>query len=295
MNEIQKYLAVWWIRILSFFVLSAFFYMAYSAVAGFTHSVISYFLPIFFASVIIEHLRKESIFYLFGIMINLSTPKEFVFGLVLAFTNIAMIGGVAYFYTDDISVQLLINSDWYLIFFSTFFAAGFEEFIFRGVLFQAFHEYFGKYLSVIIFALIFALAHRQIENIDSIFFLNLCIAGVLFGLMYLQTKSLWLSISFHFFWNLLEQVLLGSPVSGNEVNFVFIDFNTVSLPENIFGGYFGIEGGIVTTFALLLNIGLVLKFANPSPYISAPLFKRYYAESELLYQRDKSKIIKRKI
>ena len=125
MSEIQKYLAVWWIRIVSFFVLSAFFYLAYSAVAGFTHSVISYFLPIFFASVIIEHLRKDSIFYLFGIMINLSTPKEFVFGLVLAFTNIAMIGGVAYFYTDDISVQLLINSDWYLIFFSTFFAAGF--------------------------------------------------------------------------------------------------------------------------------------------------------------------------
>ncbi len=287
MDKMQRLLAIWWIRILSTGALTGIFYLIYISVTGVNNSIIAYCLPIFLASVIVEHYRKNSIFYLFGIMINLSTPKEFLFGLSLAMGNMIVLAIFAYFYSDTIITKLLINSDWYLVFFTTFFAAGFEEIVFRGVLFQSFNEYFGKYLSTIIFAFIFAIAHLQVDSVASIFFLNLFIAGILFNIMYLQTKSLWLSISFHFFWNLLEQVLLGSPVSGNEVSFVFINFNTVKLPEVLFGGFYGIEGGIIATVLLLINIVVVLKYANPSPYISSLLFKRYYAESEIIYKRDK--------
>jgi membrane protease YdiL (CAAX protease family) len=221
-------------------------------------------------------------------MINLTTPKEFVCGVVLALSSMILIGLSALAAGANFDLIMKFDYSYYILVFDAFFIAGFEELLFRGVIFQAFLERFGKYVSVFLFSLIFAFAHYFNAEFTPIFFLNLFLAGILFSAMYIQTKSLWFGISFHFVWNIAQSQLIGSPVSGLVSQSCFANFHTGALPEYLFGGMLGVEGGLLCTAVLLINLYIVLKFATPSPYISAPLFKRYYAESELIYKLDKN-------
>ncbi len=280
---IELGLAKWYIRIIVFLILSSTFFGLYS-IGGYADIRIAILFPILVASAIVEQFRRAGRFHLFGIMLNFSTYKEFFLGYFLALFNILCIGLFSLFFSPDIEFVFMWDNAYYFFVITTFVFAFFEEIIFRGVLFQAFMEYFGKYITTLLFSLAFAVAHYYNTDFDVIFFINLILAGILFSVMYIQTKSLWLSISFHFAWNLLQSAMLGSNISAIETGVNQLDLNLWQLPQLLFGGDIGIEGGLICTIILIVNIIIVMKFANSSPYINSLLFKRYYAESELLYK-----------
>lgn len=290
MKSFEKILAYWWARILLFGILLFILDNILSLYIGsYEFYSLRMLLIALIPGIVIDALRVNHKFYLFGIMLNSFTIREMGFGLLLAVVNMIILFIPAYLITTNFSVQFYLNKSLYLLIIDYLFLAAFEEFLFRGVVYQAVYEKFGKAITVLLFSLIFALVHFENNNFNAIFFGNLFLAGMLFSIMYIQTRSLWLPISFHFFWNLFENLFLGSSVSGTHLGNGFINLDIASLNVYFFGGAYGIEAGLITTFVLLINILLVLKFAKISPHLNAQLFKRYYEESEILYNNSVSK------
>jgi membrane protease YdiL (CAAX protease family) len=79
----------------------------------------------------------------------------------------------------------------------------FEEFLFRGFLFQQFRRYFGPTHGVCLSALVFAAIHQSIE-----FFVPLFGLGVILALVYHHTQNLWVSVLTHALYNGFTVVLV---------------------------------------------------------------------------------------
>lgn len=248
----------------------------------FTHLdlYISAFPAILISSIVIESLRKGSRWYAFGLKIDVLMLKEITWGLILATASILIeiliaisLGG---------SYSIIINLpyyDWFLLISLVIFIySTVEELFFRGILFQALMEKIGEIASTILISSVFSLLHFTNRSFDFILLLNLFLANILLSSMYISTKSLWLPISFHFFWNWSQAVFLGLSITGNSYNIQLFQLNNLS-SELLFGGDFGIEGGIITTFLILVMIPLVVKYSQVSPYIASVLFRRRYEES----------------
>ncbi len=139
------------------------------------------------------------------------------------------------------------------------FAAG-EELLFRGYLFQRVVELVGPTGGIIAFALLFTMAHAANSGFDALPSLNLFLGGILFGLLWLKSGSLWMVIGFHAGWNLCLGPLFGLPVSGNLFGGIsLLDVGGGELPPWLSGGAYGPEGSLVATISILLAILLVVR------------------------------------
>jgi hypothetical protein len=155
------------------------------------------------------------------------------------------------------------------------FAAG-EELLFRGYLFQRGLELFGDPGGTFFAAVIFVIAHLGNPGLTPIAVVNLFLAGLFFGGLFVATRSLWSVIGAHVAWNLLVGPICGLPVSGiDPVKSVLVV--TTSLPEWGVGGVFGPEGGLSASLAL--TVGMII-VARSHLYRIAPwTFSRtFYAE-----------------
>lgn len=99
--------------------------------------------------------------------------------------------------------------------------------------------------------------------------------------MYLRTGSLWLPITFHFFWNFFQSLILGSPVSG-----FYFGIELFNTDLNSFGILFsdnniGFEGSILCTIALLILIPIIIRYFEIPVHLKSILFRRAYIESIL--------------
>lgn len=288
-KDLQRIMLHWWARLAVFLLIFVFWGTVFSFIIPAEGLFLyGYLVSVFlFTSLSVEGLRLHHKTYLFGVMLNSFTLRELIFGFIISAGNVGIILLFASMsYPGEISFEFEMDSRVQIFFVNVLLAASFEELLFRGVIFQTFFERFGKYITVLIFSIIFSSLHL-IEYGSALFAFNLFLASVLMSIMYLQTRSLWLPISYHYFWNLLQSLFLASPISGKDVEVSFINIDFTQLNEIIFGGLFGIEGGLLATALLLIDIFLVLKFAKVAPQMNAKLFKRYYAESELFYNKDK--------
>lgn len=129
-------------------------------------------------------------------------------------------------------------------------AAAAEELLLRGYPFQVLVEGAGVVLAVILTSGVFAAVHLNNPEVDWVALLNIGLAGVLFAVAYLRTRSLWVPIGMHWGWNFVMVAFFDLPVSG-----IVLDmpgYDTVVLGPDLFtGGAFGPEGGLVTTLLVL--------------------------------------------
>lgn len=86
---------------------------------------------------------------------------------------------------------------WLLLFNVAVLAPFFEEFFFRGFLFQQFRRFYSLSNAVLLSAAIFAAVHLSIES-----FLPLFGLGILLATVYHTTRSLWAAVVTHALWNL---------------------------------------------------------------------------------------------
>jgi len=131
-----------------------------------------------------------------------------------------------------------------------------EELLFRGYIFQTLLRGIGPLMTLLITSLLFVLFHIDNPNWTLLSLTNIFLFGVLFGLLYLRSGSLWLPIGLHTAWN-FTQVLFHVPVSGLTVPFPTPFTTTLTGHRLIAGGTFGPEGGVVVSVLALAVIALV--------------------------------------
>lgn len=151
-------------------------------------------------------------------------------------------------------------SPWLMLLTAGFTAGIVEELLFRGILFRLAEDLLGTWASVGISALVFGLAH--VSNPQGTWFGAIGIAleaGLLFAALYVWTRSLWLVMGLHFAWNMVQGPVLGIVVSGSADQGDGFIKSTMTGPEWLSGGQFGIEASIVP-IVLLTGVGLWLLF-----------------------------------
>jgi uncharacterized protein len=130
-------------------------------------------------------------------------------------------------------------------------AAAAEEAAFRGYAFQALVQGIGAWPAVVGTSALFALAHGGNPGVTPVALANIFLAGVMLGVAYLRTRSLWFATGVHLGWNWTMASLLGFPVSGlNEFDTPLYDVRELG-PDGITGGPFGPEAGLAATLVIL--------------------------------------------
>jgi membrane protease YdiL (CAAX protease family) len=199
-------------------------------------------------------------FVLLGMSFSFRGVKELLVGLAFGFLYltgvflILWIAGYADVNIRGLDAQTLRSMLTYLVVFA---AAGIlEELANRGYLFQVLIEGTRAWIAILGFSFVFSLGHIFNEDFSWVSGFLLFEHGILFGLAYFKTRSLWVPIGIHVAWNWAQGPFWGMKVSGTEISNTLLE----SVPkgsELLSGGNFGVEGSLITvllTFGLLIYI-----------------------------------------
>jgi membrane protease YdiL (CAAX protease family) len=196
---------------------------------------------------------KVGIFFTKDILLALFISLVVFF---MSFSILSLFGQVSWQINNAVEIdQLLLSMATFVLVAIT------EELFTRGYLLGNLLTSLNKWLALVISSVIFATFHLANPNMNWLSFINLFLAGILLGLPYLFTKSLWFSIAFHFGWNFFQGTVFGFNVSGTE-GYSLILQNRVQ--NNVFnGGEFGFEGSVWCVVAQLICIYIIyLIFKN---------------------------------
>ncbi len=130
-----------------------------------------------------------------------------------------------------------------------------EELMTRGLMLSTLMDGMNDYLALLIVAVIFGALHLLNDNVTTLSFINICIAGLFLGISYIHNRSLWFPIGLHFTWNFFQGPVFGYEVSGHK-NISIVE-QTIHGNDTFTGGEFGFEGSIIAIpimFAAILAI-----------------------------------------
>jgi uncharacterized protein len=186
--------------------------------------------------------------------------KNLVYGLVLGAASMIIITLIM-LATKQIKMHsVTVNS--HLLFVIGLYFIGFifvainEELFFRGYVITTLRQTKSVPILYIVSALVFGIAHTGNPNVHVLGIVNVGLIGLFFAYMFIQTKSLWMSMGYHFTWNFFQGNILGFNVSGTEGNGLF----HINSADNIWtGGSFGVEASIWTSLFILVGF-LVTRF-----------------------------------
>ncbi|MGC1547520.1 MAG: type II CAAX endopeptidase family protein [Rhodanobacter sp.] len=148
-----------------------------------------------------------------------------------------------------------------------------EEIVARGVIFRIVEEGLGTWWALVISALFFGIAH--IFNPGATLWSSAAIAieaGLLLGMIYHVTRSLWACIGLHAAWNIMQGTVYGIPVSGGAAKGWLVSNRTG--PDWLSGGVFGAEASVVALGVSLLVTLSLLVVALRRGSIVAPVWSR---------------------
>ena len=148
-----------------------------------------------------------------------------------------------------------------------------EEIVFRGVLYRIVEESLGTWLALLVSALLFGAIH--LGNPNATLWSGTAIAieaGVLFGLIYHVTRSLWFCMGLHAAWNVMEGPVFGTSVSGLPAH-GWIRAEMTG-PDWLSGGAFGPEASLVTPACCLALALIFLVIAVRRRSIVPPFWAR---------------------
>ena len=127
-----------------------------------------------------------------------------------------------------------------------------EELLFRGYILNNLMLSMPRMVALLISSLFFSLMHIFNSDFTWISFWDMLLGGMLLGLSYIYTKSLWFPIALHFSWNFFQGTIFGFNVSGHETYSLFSQSRTVDNYWN--GGKFGFEGSVLSIIFQLIAI-----------------------------------------
>ena len=211
--------------------------------------------------------RRWAVDFIFGMLLGTVT---FAFGAALGIGG----GGLSFALNSapagDVLWTLIIS----LLVFAA--AAAFEEALFRGYILQTFVRSELTLFGVMLTSLLFATVHNANPAATALSWVNTFIAGVWFAVAYLKTRNLWMPFGLHLAWNWTQGSIFGVEVSGlTEIVSAPVLRESDVGPAWLTGGNYGIEGGVITTLALILSTFAVkylpIDPANQPTYVKNPL------------------------
>lgn len=175
---------------------------------------------------------------------------------------------MVFFFLQDgkwVNYEYTGNEFWVIcvatIFFYGFATGIVEEMVFRGVIFSAFEQGFGRTIAIILPSIVFGTIHMMETGISVWHMIQLCIGGVIVGILYslvaAHSGNMWNSAFIHAIWNM---VMVGGIVHvGTEANKeVFHNYVLSSKSFLLTGGDFGIESSLPAIIVYLVFIGVAL-------------------------------------
>lgn len=182
--------------------------------------------------------------------------KELLIGLLMGAVSITIVCIALLIFGDAQLVNSISEpkiSLSALIGLVSFIFVGFGEEIFgRAYIMSILKQTKNKWAIILISSIIFAALHLFNNAIGILPLINLFLAGILFGYMFMKSNNIWMPIGFHITWNYFQGYIWGFQVSGNEVNGIY---QVKTMSNNIInGGAFGPEGGLVVTFILIISL-----------------------------------------
>ena len=148
-----------------------------------------------------------------------------------------------------------------------------EEIVARGILFRVVEDGLGTWVALVISAALFGFGHMANPNATVWSSVAIAIeAGLLLGMAYAWTRSLWFCMGLHAAWNFTQGPLLGIPVSGFELKGLLA--STTQGPALLSGGEFGAEASIVTVIVCVTLAGFFTRKAIDQGQIKPPVWRR---------------------
>ena len=201
--------------------------------------------------------RDKRGFSALGFYFSSDATKESIRGLalgigigVVVITAIFLSGGVRWTPESGTISGWLLGAFSALAFFTI--PAAMEESVVRGYAFLAVVESWGVGAALTITAIIFGALHYRNPDFGWVPLVNITLAGVLLGVVYLKTLSLWWATGVHLGWNWTLGYLADVPVSGLELmDAPYYEGHPVG-PEWLSGGGFGPEASLIAAVVLLL-------------------------------------------
>ena len=137
-----------------------------------------------------------------------------------------------------------------------------EEFLCRGFLLTTLQKKLSLPLAVFISSTVFAYPHFsalfEAEGKTAVIgVVNLYLVSVIFSLLMVCRKNIWIACGLHSIWNFILYAVLGLNLSGKEGQNTGIICFYMNKSDIINGGQYGIEAGVVTT-AVLTTVVIVI-------------------------------------
>ncbi len=147
-----------------------------------------------------------------------------------------------------------------------------EEIVSRGILFRLTEEGLGTWIALIVSALFFGFMHAGNPGATGWSSIAISIeAGLLFGLLYHVTRSLWWCIGLHAGWNFVQGAVFGIPVSGIGVDGLLE--SQLQGPDWLDGGGFGAEASVLTVLTCSIISLLLVRHMLRAGTLVAPFWK----------------------
>jgi membrane protease YdiL (CAAX protease family) len=193
-------------------------------------------LAVFIPGIVLLKWADKRPIALLGIGLYKRTLKELSIGMLMGFILIPLsifilwLTGVATFSFNGFSMDLLI----YLlsVLGILVISAAYEEFLFRGYIFQSLIEGSNFSITLGIYSLLFGAAHLSNKGVTVFTIAVTVIAGVFLGVIYFKTRALWMCIGVHFIWNWTMGPLFGMGLS--ESRFLRRSLFTYQPSESLF-------------------------------------------------------------
>lgn len=150
-----------------------------------------------------------------------------------------------------------------------------EEVICRGYLLVSLSRRNSVWYSVILSSGVFMAMHMSNEHVTVLAYINLFLCGLLFGLLFVESGSIWMVAALHSGWNFLQGNIFGISVSGTAKASSVFDSSFSDGWSFMNGGDFGLEGGLAVTIVLAVGIYVVYRRMERS----GMLVKRMQTES----------------
>lgn len=133
-----------------------------------------------------------------------------------------------------------------------------EEMFARGYCMKKVLNYENLWIPVIGSSFIFMAMHLMNPKLSYLGLFNIFLIGILFAYMFIKTGNLWMPIGYHITWNYFQGNIFGFSVSGMSIDGIY----TINFMEDniITGGAFGLEGGFLATFVILLGFLAVKRY-----------------------------------
>jgi len=125
-----------------------------------------------------------------------------------------------------------------------------EEALLRGYPLQALSDAWGPAAALAVTSLLFGAMHLSNPGVTVLATLNVVVAGLFLGVVYLKTASLWWATGAHLAWNWTTGYLADTPVSGLELLDAPLYDGVARGPDWLGGGSFGPEGSLISTLLI---------------------------------------------